>query len=266
MPSFTTHRKSHFHSSATRKNKNFYDILGVPKSASKEDIKSKYRQLAKKHHPDMNKNDKNAANKFREITEAYEVLEDDKKRSQYDQFGVVDDRMGGGGGGGDPFGGAGGNPFAGFSNFGGFQGGGFRYTTTTGGFGGQDIFNMFNEAMERENAQLGRDVKTRLQLSFLEAVNGCIKDIRYEYNTKNGTKKTKVVNVNIPPGVLSGMTIKMAGEGAEAKTGNRVGDLFISLDIEEDSYFKREEYDIFTEVPISVSQVCLSLLFSYNRF
>ena len=141
------HRSYHASSSQRAAPKDLYASLGLKRSATKEEIKSKYRELAKKYHPDVNKNDKNASEKFKEITSAYEILEDDQKRSKYDNYGVTDDQQMNGGQ-QDPFGAGG--PFAGFGGFG-FGGGGFQ-----GGFhasssaGGEDIFSMFNKAMKQE--------------------------------------------------------------------------------------------------------------------
>jgi DnaJ-class molecular chaperone len=240
-----------FRSSAVNQKRDFYAVLGVNKSASTDEIKSKYREMAKKCHPDLNKDDKNAGTKFRELSEAYEVLQDDGKRQMYDNYGHagVDQNMGGGGQQqqrGNPFGGG----FGGFGGgFGGFQGGGSV----------NDIFDMMNQAMEREQREVGKDVKVKLTLSFLEAVTGCNKDIKYEYvlvgMDKKRTQRSKNVSVDIPPGVESGMTVKMAGQGCEAQSGRHVGDLFIELQVQNDPYFKRENSDVYTDLHISMAQV-----------
>lgn len=248
--------KRSFRTSAIIRKKDFYDVLGVSKQATKEEIKKNYRELAKKCHPDLNKDDKSAGTKFRELSEAYEVLEDDGKRQMYDNYGHAgidgSQQQQRGGGGGDPFAGFGGNPFSGF------QGGGFRYASG----GGEDIFDMLNKAMEREQQAVGKDVRVRLKLSFLEAVTGCNKDIKYEYMAKDSKKgqykKSVNVSVDIPPGVEQGMTVKMAGQGTEAQTGRHKGDLFIELDVENDPYFKREKYDVYTDLHITMTQVALS--------
>ena len=253
----SSNSKRYFRSSAASRNKkNFYSVLGVPKSATKEEIKSKYRELAKKCHPDLNKDDKNAANKFRELSEAYEVLEDDSKRQMYDTYGTTDQNGGGGGGGGgNPFEGFQG--FGGFGGFGGFPGGGFRQAQ---GEAGEDIFEVLNRAMRKQEESLGKDVKMKLKLSFLEAVNGCNKDIKYDYmgpDSKSGSvsRQTKSLNLDIPPGVDTGVTIKMSGSGVEALKGSHVGNLLIELQVEEDPYFQRDGNDVLTDQHISISQV-----------
>ena len=244
-------------SAASRDKKNYYDVLGVPKSATKEQIKSKYRDLAKKCHPDLNKDDKNAATKFRELSEAYEVLENDSKRQNYDTYGSAGvDQNGGGGGQRNPFEGFSG--FGGFGGFGGFPGGGFRQAQ---GEQGEDIFDVLNRAMRKQEETMGQDVRMKLNLSFLEAVNGCNKEIKYDYmaadpkRPSQNIRRSKSVNIDIPPGVDTGVSIKMAGQGVEAIKGSHTGNLLIELQVEEDSYFQREGNDIYTDQHISMTQV-----------
>ena len=141
-------------------NKNYYDTLGVDKNASADDIKSAYRRLAKKYHPDLNKDNKEAAEKFKEINEAYEVLGDEKKRSNYDQFGTAEGQPNFG----DFFGGNGGFSSGGFSE--GFGGFGDIFNDLFGAFGGR------GKTIER-----GDDIELQMNLSFEEAVFGVEKDI-----------------------------------------------------------------------------------------
>lgn len=158
--------------------KNYYDILGVGKDASPEDIKSAYRRLAKKYHPDVNK-DPGAQDKFKEINEAYECLSDPQKKSNYDQFGSSDGPQGFGGG-------FGGNGFGGFGDFGDL---GDIFGNIFGGFGGGNTHN---------TGSRGEDLQVQITLSFEEAVFGAKKDItvtRYETcsacsgtGAKNGTE------------------------------------------------------------------------------
>ena len=138
-------------------NKDYYDILGVDKNASADDIKSAYRRLAKKYHPDLNKTEE-AASKFKEINEAYEVLGDDKKRANYDQFGSADGPQFGGGGAG------------GFGDF--FSG--------AGGFGDifGDIFSAFGGGERRSRVnERGEDINVAITISFEDACFGCEKEI-----------------------------------------------------------------------------------------
>lgn len=139
--------------------KNYYETLGVDKKANADDIKSAYRKLAKKYHPDLNKGDKTAEQKFKEVNEAYEVLSDDKKRSNYDQFGSAE-----------------GNP-----NFGDF----FKGGNASGGFGGfsdfgdifGDIFSAFGGGRSARTVERGDDIDIQINLSFEESAFGVSKDL-----------------------------------------------------------------------------------------
>lgn len=260
-------QKRSFRLSTVCKNKkNYYDVLGVPKSATKDQIKAKYRDLAKKCHPDLNKDDKNAATKFRELSEAYEVLENDSKRQSYDTFGTAGVDQNGGGGQRNPFEGFSG--FGGFGGFGGFPGGGFRQAQ---GEQGEDIFDVLNRAMRKQEETMGQDVRMKLTLSFLEAVNGCNKEIKYDYmaadpkKSSQNIRRSKSVNIDIPPGVDTGVSIKMAGQGVEAIKGSHTGNLLIELQVEDDPYFQREGNDIYTDQQISMTQVSQSYSMTLDK-
>ena len=139
--------------------RDFYEVLGISKSASKDEIKSAYRKLAKKYHPDI-KHDADATEKFKEVQEAYDILYDDKKRQMYDQFGMAAFENGGSTGGA-------GNPF---------QGGGF----SSQGFGGVDLGDIFNSffgggstrSSQNYGPQRGNDTLSRVRISFMDAING----------------------------------------------------------------------------------------------
>jgi len=243
-----------FHSSGAARaaKKDFYEVLGVDRSAGKDEIKKKFRELAKKYHPDLNKDNKSAEGKFREVSEAYEVLEDDEKRKMYDAYGHagVDPNMAGGAG-------QGGNPF---------QGGGSYYGNPFGGgFGGQqDIFDFLNNINQQFTQQsrrgMGQDVEFAMRLSFLEAVNGCSKNFDFDFFVVNGNKRErrkKSVNVDIPPGVDSGIQMRVAGKGGDGAPGMPAGDLFVRLEVEADPYFKRDGQHVRVDVPISFTQAIL---------
>lgn len=150
-------------------NKNYYDILGVSKTASSDEIKSAYRKLAKQYHPDLHPNDEACATKFKEISEAYEVLSDQQKRSNYDQFGSAE---------GNPFA-SGNGGFSGFGsgNFGGFSAGDFD---DLGGIFG-DIFGAFGggsaQRRTQNNIRSGDDINLKMNISFVEACTGVKKTI-----------------------------------------------------------------------------------------
>lgn len=147
-------------------NRDYYEVMGVPKNASEDEIKKAYRNLAKKYHPDLHPGDKNAEEKFKELNEAYEVLSNKDKRARYDQFGRagVDPNFGGGAAGGDPFGGMGGIDDI-FDTF----------------FGGASPFGGFGGRRANPNApRRGSDVEATLVVEFEEAAKGCRKTITYE--------------------------------------------------------------------------------------
>ena len=146
--------------------RDYYEVLGVERGASDAEIKSAYRRLAKKYHPDLNPGDKEAEAAFKEVNEAYEVLSDDQKRARYDQFGHEDPTMGGGGYGGYSYGGGGGFEDI-FETI--FGGGGF------GGFGG-------GSARQNNGPVRGDDLRYNLTISFEEAVFGCKKEINITRN------------------------------------------------------------------------------------
>ena len=188
-------------------NKDYYDILGVDKNASADEIKSAYRRLAKKYHPDLNKTEE-AANKFKEINEAYEVLGDEKKKANYDQFGSADGPSFGGGAGG-------------FGDF---------FNRGAGGFSDifSDIFSAFGGGSRSERvAERGDDINLSIEISFEEAINGCEKQIIYNRiekcpdckgtGAKDGTAYSRCAECNgtgrvrYQQNTMFGTTIREAG-------------------------------------------------------
>jgi len=220
-------------------NNDYYQILGVSKNASLDEIKRAYRKLALQYHPDRNKT-KEAEGKFKEVTKAYEVLSDSQKKQVYDQYGHAAFEQGASQG---PFGGAGG-PFGGGSRTG--QYGPFTYTyTTSGGDGGQnfdfggfsdpfEIFEQFFGGGSPFGARQSRPVYS-LTIDFTEAVHGATKKV-----TINGKTQT----IKIPRGVDDGSRI-------------RFGDYDVVLDVRPDRRFRREGFDIVSEQEISFAQAAL---------
>lgn len=261
-----------YHSSSPAYKKDYYEALGLPKNAQKSDIKKKYFELAKKYHPDVNKDDPKAGDKFREATEAYEVLENDEKRKLYDNFGHAGvDPNGAGPGGGGPFGGGfAGGPFSGGVRWDFRQGGGAE---TIDQADIQDIFEqMFGMGgggggRARERRRVGADVRTAIRLTFFEAISGCSKKIEVDVPVVSTTgnsqqqqsrpkMKRKTVTIHIPKGVDNGMTLRVQGEGGEV-SGGPAGSLFVDLNVASDSYFKRDGLDVRVEASISLSQAIL---------
>lgn len=271
--------------------KDYYQILGVDKSASKDEIKKAYRKMAMKYHPDKNPDNKEAETKFKEAAEAYEVLSDDSKKSNYDRFGSAN--------GGNPFGGGG-------------SGFGYNMDDIFSQFG--DIFgNAFGKRYGRQNRVVrGSDLRIRVTVSIEEILKGTSKKLKYRRKTKcntcngtggsdvkeclvcnglgrrtvvqntafgqirqettctdcqgsgkqvknkcsqchgDGVKTTEeIVEIDIPIGVSEGMQFNMRGYGNHVRNGEP-GDLIITIDELKEFYFKRENNNIIIEKEISV--------------
>lgn len=248
-----------FSSSSKR---DFYDVLGVGRGADKGEIKKAYFKLAKKYHPDTNKDDSTAADKFKEATEAYEVLSDDKQRQLYDAYGHagVDPNAGFGGG-------PGGNPFEGFAGFSGFSGGdgSFHYSTSGQEIDPEELFEaFFGGGARRRNRgpRKGSDLQMHVRLTFEEAVKGTKKDLHLRYQIHNKKKNTmevkeRDVEVDVPAGIDNGMNLRLTGQGAEGDPGAPRGNLIVQVLVESDDYFHRDGADVHTECPISMTQAVL---------
>lgn len=239
--------------------KDFYSVLGVQRGATPEEIKKSYRKLAMQFHPDKNQGDKKSEEKFKEISEAYDILSDTQKREAYDQFGHAGSQQGYGGG--NPFSGAGG-PFGGA---GGFRSGG-------GNSGGgpdpfQDIFgDVFGDifsgrggpagAGARRRPSRGADLRYSLGVTLEEAALGAEKTISFMRQNASREEARKL-NVNVPAGVKDGQRLKLTGEGDLAPGGGSPGDLFVIINLEEHPLFKREENDLVIDVPVSYTDAIL---------
>ena len=226
--------------------RDYYEVLGVGKNASDDEIKKAYRKLAIKYHPDKNPGDKEAEAKFKEINEAHDVLSDKQKRARYDQFGHAG--VGGAGG-------ASGNPFAGGNPFG--QGGTFNYGGQTfsfdfGGAGGSvfdDILgSMFGFGGARRPRR-GADYQTSVTLTFEEAIFGTTKEV-----SANGES----MKVKIPAGIDDGMSIRLQGKGGEPPEGsNEKGDLYVRIRVRPHKSLTREGAIILSEKTIGMVDAAL---------
>lgn len=271
----------------------YYDILGLSKSASDSEIKSAYRKLAMKYHPDRNPGDKKAEDNFKETAQAYEILKDSQKRAAYDQYG-----------------------HAAFSQ-------GSSGSSSGGGFGGgfsdifEDMFGMGGREQGRKAASTGSDLRYDLSVSLEQAYSGDQVEISLTVPSKcetcNGSgankgsqpkqcnqcgghgkvraqqgfftiertcaacsgigetigdpcrpcqgqgrvNKPKKLSVNVPAGVDNGTRIRLSGEGEAGARGSGAGDLYIFIDIKEHSFFQRDGKDTFIEVPVSLIDAVL---------
>lgn len=274
--------------------RDYYEILGAGKSDDAKAIKRAYRKLAMKHHPDRNPDDKEAEAKFKEATEAYEILSDDSKRQAYDQYGHagVDGSQGG-------FGGGGGN--GNFSDvfgdvFGDIFGGGRQQRN--GPQRGSDL--KYNLELTLEQAVKGAEVKirvptlnecdtchgtgakdgstpktcntchgqgqVRMQQGFFSVQQACptcrgqgtiIKDPCYPCNGQGVKEETKTLSVKVPAGVDNGDRIRLTGEGEAGSRGGPKGDLYVETHIKEHAIFERDGRNLYCDVPISIADAAL---------
>ncbi|MBQ3464615.1 DnaJ domain-containing protein [Candidatus Saccharibacteria bacterium] len=221
--------------------RDYYEVLGVSKDASDDEIKKAYRKLAIKYHPDKNPGDKEAEAKFKEVNEAHDVLSDKQKRARYDQFG----HAGVGGASGNPF--AGGNPFGEGGNFN-FNGQTFNFDF--GGAGGfEDILGSLFGFGGARRPRRGADYQTSVTLTFEEAIFGTTKEV-----SANGEN----IKVKIPAGIDDGMSIRLRGKGGEAPEGStEKGDLYVKIRVKPHKSLTREGVIILSEETISMVDAAL---------
>ncbi len=219
--------------------KDFYTVLGVSRTASADEIKKAYRKLAMKLHPDKNPGNKKAEESFKEATEAYETLSDQKKREMYDQFGFA----GSGGGFGGP-----GNTGPGF---GGFQQGFGNNENLHDVFG--DIFgDVFGGGggFRQSRKSRGADLRYTLNISFEESALGTEKTISF-VRQRNGHEEATRLAVKVPAGVKQGQRLKLAHEGDGGPNGGVAGDLYVIINVQDHLLFRREDDDVLIDIPIN---------------
>ena len=220
--------------------RDYYEILGVSKSASDDEIKKAYRKLAIKYHPDRNPGDKEAEAKFKEINEAHEVLSDKQKRARYDQFG----HAGVGGASGNPF--ANGNPFSngGFN----YNGQTFNFEFGNGGVFDDILGNLFGFGGPRRPRR-GADYQVAVTITFEEAIFGTTKTV-----DNNG----KALKVKIPAGIDDGMSVRIRGKGGPAPEGStEPGDLYVRVRVKPHKSLMREGIIILSEQKIDMVDAAL---------
>ena len=274
--------------------RDYYEVLGVNKSASTAELKKAYRRIAMKYHPDRNPDNKEAEEKFKEASEAYEVLSDEKKRATYDQFGHAGLDGAAGMGGGHGFGGGGFSDIFGdvFGDI--FGGGGGR----RGPARGADL--RYTLELSLEDAVKGTSVKirvptlvsckpchgkgskpgsspktcstcgghgqVRMQQGFFSVQQTCpqcrgqgkmITDPCKTCHGQGRVEEEKTLSVKVPPGVDTGDRIRLSGEGEAGDDGGPAGDLYVEVAVKEHEFFQRDGKNLYCEVPISIFDACL---------
>lgn len=207
--------------------RDYYAVLGVGREADDAEIKRAYRELARKHHPDLNPDSPEAGERFKEINEAYAVLSDRQQRGRYDRYGHVDQDGGGSG----------------------------------GGFG--SVMDAVEEVLgdvlrRRRGKQRGRDLRYTLELTFEEAALGCTRTITVpEDGAPPIDGPRRQFSVEIPPGTKEGAVKMIRGEGEPGRGGAAPGDLHVIVRIKEHATFRRDGHDVVSDVAISFAQAAL---------
>jgi molecular chaperone DnaJ len=298
---------------ATTTKQDYYDLLGVSRKASAKDIRTAFRKLARKYHPDLNPGDKSAEEKFKQLQEAYDVLSDSKKRQMYDQYGFYSDNIPQGG----PRAGGGSEEADINFDFGGFDfGGGSGAAGSGSSF--RDLFSQFFRGgrttnMEPEH-EPGGDLEYEIEIDFWDAVRGAVKKltitrldacetchgtgavgsaqtcqtcggsgtiqqaagkmrfnvpcthcggtgkIRKACSTCGGegrVRRTETIDVRIPAGVASGSRVRVPGKGNAGTMGAPAGDLYLRVEVKPHPFFERRGNDLYTKVPVTVSEATL---------
>jgi DnaJ-class molecular chaperone len=226
----------------------YYETLGVPKTASADEIRKAYKKLARKYHPDVKPGDKEAESKFKELQEAYDVVGDAEKRKQYDQFGHAFRGGTGPRGGGQTFHwGPGSGPID-LGDLGDLFGGQFDFGNLFGGARGRGG----PQVGGRARPQPGADLQLELEVPLPIALLGGARDVRF---TKDG--KMEQFTVKIPAGVDNGSVIRLAGQGQPGQRGAPPGDLLITLRVLPHAYFRREGNNLLIDVPLTISEATL---------
>lgn len=244
--------------------KDYYKILGISKNASQEEIQRAYRKLARKFHPDINK-EKGADDKFKEIGEAYKVLKDPEKRKRYDLYGKNWDQVGS-------------QPPPGWetqdhSHGGGKQerpfhfrsGGGFGHTGDFSDFFnslfGDQSFSDMNFKQEYSTQTPGRSHEAEITVSLEDVFHGTSKMITFQVFEDDGRGNvqpaTKTLDVKIPKGLTDGSVIRLAGQGEKGRGGGESGNLLLKINIAPDPRFRIEEHDLHTVVSLSPWEAAL---------
>ncbi|MGC0772576.1 MAG: molecular chaperone DnaJ [Candidatus Acidiferrum sp.] len=298
---------------ATTTKQDYYELLGVSRKANAKDIRTAFRKLARKYHPDLNPGDKSSEEKFKQLQEAYDVLSDSKKRQMYDQYGFYSDNI--------PAGGPGAGPQQDGEGVN-FDFGGFDFGGGSGAQGGnasfRDLFSQFFRGGRGVSAEPehepGGDLEYQIEIDFWDAVRGAVKKLtitrldtcdtchgtgavgsaqtcptchgsgtiqqaagKMKFNVPctrcGGTgkihkvcptcggegrlRRTETIDVRIPAGVASGSRVRVPGKGNAGTMGAPPGDLYLRVDVKPHPFFERRGDDLYTKVPVTVTEATL---------
>lgn len=231
--------------------KNYYDVLGVSKTATEDEIKKAFRKLARKHHPDAGGSEE----KFKEINEAYEILSDKKKREQYDQYGQYFGEQGPPPGYGAAGAGAGGFPGGGF---GGFSGGGQQVNFDLGDlgdifgsmFGGGSHGGQFGGFGSRGKSPMrGQDLQIETTITFEQALVGTQLTLK--------TSSGREIKVNVPAGATDGGKLRFRGKGEPGVNGGPTGDVYVITKIAPHKYYARDKANVILTLPLTIAEAAL---------
>jgi len=218
-----------------------YETLGVPRTASAEEIRKAYRELARKYHPDLHPDDESAKEKFKKVQTAFDVLNDQSKREMYDRYGSSFEGVGAGGQGG--------------WSGGGFPGGGGAEIDLESLFGGGGFGDLFGggatraRGRRRQARAAGEDLTARLSIPFTRAIDGGKADMRLDRGGKSET-----ISVTIPQGLPDGARMRLRGQGLPGTGGGPAGDLLLEVHVEPHPVYRRSGDTLEITLPVTIAE------------
>ncbi len=237
----------------------YYKILGVPRNASQVEIQKAYRELARKYHPDLHPEDKDAKKKFQQIQQAFEVLNDPEKRELYDRYGTAFEAAGAGGPHGQTFYWRSSPDVEfrtrGFEDFDFSQFFGDRFGKG-GAFSFEDLFEQLRTAGGTRGKRTTRapargvDLESELEVPFSIAITGG----RWIFGFRRPSGDLATISVNIPAGIEDGKKIRLRGQGAPSPTGGPPGDLILTVRVRPHAYFERKGKNLYVKIPITIPE------------